>query len=419
MKKLGCLGICICALLLLLSGCEEKEPPAVTENQVWETMPQLTRGTMESEKLEVLPWYDGRTEAASQCAMGETELGYYWSLYGYLFYADKVNLGNWVIVCNQPDCDHSLNWSYGEVKCNGHNRSGSFLLRNGRIYFAENSGWLPEIYYNKSKFGDILVSRAADGTDVRLELALEDAMMAGAGTYVARLTSTQYIVAAVELQTDGTYLSKVYRATKDGVKLIEESAGEKASARIFLRLMRGDEVFAVDDIQSHYRFVGDELKPVYNGLWNGYLTGNTLRVFRQNDGYYDTDLDTMAEIFLAPAQLENSIGVILLPNCIIETTMYEKNTVEDLPDKTHKMTVFDGTQWRNVRLPDALSASGIPVNASSFTVTSDSVFFTVSQKDRPFEQFGGLICRIDLSKEELAVEICQQLVMPDSVEEQA
>lgn len=417
-KRVFCLALCICTVVLLFNACNQEEQPAITESQVWETMPQLTYGVLEHEKLEVLPWYDGRTEAASQCTMAETEQGYYWMLGELLFYADKADLSNWVAVCNKPDCTHS----YTHINCNAQIGSPWFLLRDGRIISTVYSALYPELYPNQSKRGTILVSRAANGTDLRLLYALEDVMVGDeGGMSAARLTSHQLLLYSSKMQTDGSEHYNLYRLSKDGIQLIEETTLVDCNRKL-IKMTRGDEVIAVEDMHIEedefvvktvlYRFDGGVKTPVYETVEWGYLTGNTMRVFRCNDGYYDINTDTCEETLLAPAQFENSACFLLLPNCILETTLAYNTQDVRTPDMTHQMTIFDGVAWREVKLPKELEGAKPTTYAHDFVVTSDSVFFTVSTMERMFALHGGGIYRIDLSKEELVVEFCQELEMP-------
>ena len=134
MKRLLSGLVSILLLLSLLPGCAEEAPvtptePEPAESRLWETMPQLTYGVMEYEKLEVLPWYSGRTEATGSYQWAETRDGYYRldteSLL--LSYADKAILKNWLPVCGKPNCRHHAN----TLTCNAVMRYGTFLLRDG------------------------------------------------------------------------------------------------------------------------------------------------------------------------------------------------------------------------------------------------------------------------------------------------
>ena len=75
MKKLLTILLAL-VLLISASGCaEEEKAPAPIGSEVWETMPQLSYGVMEYEKLQILPWNSGRCEATSFYRMAETETG--------------------------------------------------------------------------------------------------------------------------------------------------------------------------------------------------------------------------------------------------------------------------------------------------------------------------------------------------------
>ena len=132
----------ILALLILLAfpGCAQEEVPEVPtepepgESILWETMPSLTYGVMESEKLEVRPWYNGRAEAAGRSNQwAETKEGYYVGFNSQLWYADKTDLRNWIPVCSKPNCSHDES----NTSCNAYlGGSANFLIRDGRIFFC-------------------------------------------------------------------------------------------------------------------------------------------------------------------------------------------------------------------------------------------------------------------------------------------
>ena len=84
----------ILLLLTVFSGCDaEEKAPAPIGSAVWETMPQLTYGTMEYEKLAILPWNSGRCEATSYDTLAETNQGFYLiDASNRLLYADKADL---------------------------------------------------------------------------------------------------------------------------------------------------------------------------------------------------------------------------------------------------------------------------------------------------------------------------------------
>ena len=133
----------ILALLILLAfpGCAQEEVPEVpsepepSESLIWEKMPALTYGVMEHEKLEVLPWYSGRTEATGSYQWAETKDGYYrLDTESFLLsYADKADLQTWLPVCGKPNCRHHAN----TLTCNAVMRYGTFFLREGKLYFVD------------------------------------------------------------------------------------------------------------------------------------------------------------------------------------------------------------------------------------------------------------------------------------------
>ena len=139
MIKKGMLLLLCLAMLLCGCGKEAKEIPV--SSYIWETMPALTYGSLEYEKLQAEDWYCGRCEATGNGKWAETDLGYYFMYDFNLFYADKEDLSNWVPLCNQPDCKHSVTWSYGQPVCNAQVSGNSFccwtaefILRQAPIF---------------------------------------------------------------------------------------------------------------------------------------------------------------------------------------------------------------------------------------------------------------------------------------------
>ena len=139
----------------------------------------------------------------------------------------------------------------------------------------------------------------------------------------------------------------------------------------------GSEIFAYTDTGINTLCWFRDGEPVFTDasdipLSGGYLSGNIVRCFAPDDGYYDIDLLTGEKIRLESAQLSQSKATILQPNCIIETTLL--NPEADAADQ--KMRFFDGQQWHSVQLPDELHIT--PDNF--FTVqalTSDRVVFKI------------------------------------------
>ena len=127
---------------LLFAGCAEEVPeaPEPGESQLLETMPALTYGQMEYEKLKVEPWYCGRVEATGFNRWAEAKDGIYYSYGMTLMYTDKAEIGLWVPVCDKPICNYAQNNS----TCHGYIGWGTFLIHNNRIYFTEITTMFPE-----------------------------------------------------------------------------------------------------------------------------------------------------------------------------------------------------------------------------------------------------------------------------------
>lgn len=386
-KMLNILSL-LCIAALLFSGCTgpQKEPD-ITESLIWESAPALNFGTMTHEKLKVEPWYSGRCEATGNSLFAETELGYYLSLYGKLYYADKADLSFWVPVCNQPDCTHSMNWSYGQPRCNSH--INSFLIRDGRIYFAEKASILWEHYsVVSSTDGFCIASRALDGTDLRFEYK-DDTMNSNEGGsfgYTLNQKYFQYSVSALNLDGSSTY--RLYRLTDTGTTLISDHTAVVDIPFGYINagyhFPKGEDTFyhyfLDENLDFLYRFVDGELVTYdFSGIEKDgycYLSENKIRLYRQNDGYYDVDLATREEVRVGDAQLEDTYSFILLPNCIIETTLHYSAYQTVTKGEQHSLKLFDGEAWHDVQLPKDLIEPGQKKYLVPVGITSDSIFFT-------------------------------------------
>lgn len=408
------------ALLLILTmvGCQqEEEQPTVDGPQYWGSMPALTYGVMESEKLEILPWYGARAEETSNYQMVETEGGFYVAYASWFFYADKTNLNHWVPVCNKPNCSHMDN-------CNGRVLSDSIIMKNGRLWYQTLTSEVPELYSGEEN-GYVIVSAAVDGTDRKLEQVVPQALLTTGGSVVGRYTPEQWLVRKEELQTDGTYLAQWMRITDDGVQVFHQvegldENGLSGSFQLAHRMLafRGDRYYQDRYLEPSgtkvFRLEGNTMKWLnLDGLEvsGGYLSGNTLRLFRTNDGYYDVNLDTREEVKLADAQLENSYASIVLPNCIMESTLFgDRNYTPRQNEQTHAMKLFDGQTWRSVALPGELMNAENNEFLIVYCVTSDSILL------RRHLAGTNLTCleyyRIDLTAQEPALEYMGVLDLP-------
>lgn len=325
-KTVSCFSIGM-ILCLFLAGCAKEHTPAPAGSQVWETWPQVTYGQMESDKLEALDWNSGRCEATSYNTIAETELGFYYlnKINNYLYYCDKANFGNWVRVCGEPNCTHNP-----ISRCAAYLFNTDFVVKDDRIYYLTTASSHRELYPGEED-SLLLVSCAANGTDFRLEYVLEDTMRSGGGSYSARLTSGYWLYNDAKLTPEGKYVANSYLINADGVHLLytelldEEKLAIVSPATTHIGVL-GEPAYINSflDTSLYYRVTGNTVEPVdLSGLTaaGAYLSGSTLRCFKQNDGYYDVDLNTREEIRLGDVRLENSFCQIVLPNCIIESTL--------------------------------------------------------------------------------------------------
>ncbi|MFR8335048.1 MAG: hypothetical protein ACLU9S_23980 [Oscillospiraceae bacterium] len=88
-----------------------------------------------------------------------------------------------------------------------------------------------------------------------------------------------------------------------------------------------------------------------------YLSGETLRIYRPGDGYYDVNLTTGQETKALDAQLENAWGWQLTEQYAVESTLLSRPLAhqEEPVDRVQAMTLYDGEQWRPVSLPEELA----------------------------------------------------------------
>ena len=420
MKKKWILAI-MC--LLLLCGCGESKPeePAVTESQLWTQAPELIHGTLEYEKLEPAPWHCGRLEYTSGNTWAETELGYYYyeSASSLLFYADKANLSNWVPVCGKPNCLHlRIN-----LNCDARLDWRTFYIRDGRIHYATSSGGKNEpTYVPDMQSVPIMCSRALDGSDLQIDYVLEEALSPhGGGSYSGVFTPEHWLANVSVFNTNGTYTHKFCRVTEAGVEILAEMTTEEKELyqRHYILIDRG--VFSLLDGRLAQLYPGD--RQFFNELLDEttgrqaratiyryrsgaveaieidealkdigeYLSGNTLRLYRENDGYYDLDLTTRQETFVAPPGMADANSTIYLPNCILESN-------------SERWLLFDGETWREIHIPEEYQ--DVPLRIAG--IASDRIFL-VHGIYPGGEAADVFLYQIRLDQQELAVEYCGQI----------
>ena len=412
-KRIVCIILSLSLLCVLFSGCsQQKIVRGEVGSEIWEEAPPLTYGILEAEPLAVLPWNCGRMEFTSQYRAAETELGYYYSNMGVMFFADKANLSNWVPVCSKPDCSHPRAWAYGEEKCDAYSFNLEFVIKNNRIYFSDRAAsYYPQI--SKDDAGvSVLVSTSFDASDRRLEYAIHGFPPSNDGNGMTILTGNQWLYLFEAMDKNGKFLPFLSIVSEEGTKTIPVESHDSDLLYDMVLEVYGDEAFTFPYLATYdfsvFRYIDGELVETdLSGLdtTGAYLSGNTLRVFRPGDGYYDVDLTTREEVFLAPAQLENSKAKIALPNCIIETTLLSK---EGPGEEGHRMSIFDGQTWREVTLPEELvhTDKNISQDSTGYTVCSDSILLFLPDRS---DGYATNLYRIPLTDGELKAEFCDKI----------
>ena len=148
-------------------------------------------------------------------------------------------------------------------------------------------------------------------------------------------------------------------------------------------------------------------------LLGSYISGDTLRFFRSGEGYYDRNLESGEEIFLAPACLENSESCVLLPNCIIESTLLFPASRENrTPGMEHSLVYFDGECWCEVQLPKELKQAGSSVILTPLAITSDSILFYCMDSTPTSATYSVKLYYISLNAEEKTLEYMATIVTP-------
>lgn len=394
--------------LLSLWGCGKDDVPTVTDTYEAE----LVYGVFETEKLEVLPWNSGRCEATTANRMIETEDGYYYlcSSLNMLYYADKIDLNYWVLVCNKPACYHYKRHEWGAEKafdCNA-DIDGQWIIRqNGRIYHSESSGRF-ELPVVIKGIGNIIVSTAMDGTDKRFEYVIEELVMgSGSGITGGRLIGDQWIQCISEMDFDGNTASRMFVLDANGEREIEIPKDKQIAVYSCYDFnLRGDAYFQCDRLSATklLRFQGEELVGIekkYVPETGGYISGTVLRIFKENRGYFDIDVTTGKQVKVADNQIKNSTGFILAPNCVIESNAFGF-TYKTRTDPV-RIEVFDGELWRSVKLPAEWENLGKERSLHVLGITSDSILLYLQESSALLTR---TLYRIPLDGEELVLEYC-------------
>lgn len=401
--------------LLLFSACGKKKAPTVT---ALDFPSDLTFGVLETKKLDVLSWDSGRCETNTAHRMAETENGYYYVVsfggMSFLHYADKSNMAYWVPVCNKPACSHYRN----TYTCNAGICGQWVVLRDGRLYFSDMT--------DRSKYpipgyhmGTLIASSALDGTDRKLAYLIEDALLLSGGIEVGRLVGDKWIQGKSDIDLDGNTASRMFVLDENGLRELDIPSDVKLNLyESYVFLIWGDPYFECNALSSSQlltfhenEIVGVDMK--YIPETGGYISGTTLRIFKENRGYFDIDVTSGKQVKLTDNRIKNSTGMILAPNCIVESNIFGFNY------KTRKeavqMEIFDGQTWHNVQIPKELQ--DLPDNQwlQMVGITSDSIFlhkYTSKRTIGIYETYD--LYRIPLGKEQYCLEFCFTFTCPTS-----
>lgn len=364
------------SFLFNLGACQNSTLVEEIGSEYWSEYPSFTPGKLEADVLGVTSWNSGRLEATSYETMAETPKGYYLVYMNYLYYADKENLDNWVLVCKNTNCSHTFGSG-----CSASVLSERIIVKDNRLFTLVESGTFPEIYSGKA--GVAVMSVAPDGSDKKLEYVLKEGEFTTDAVIAALLYSDQLLYNAQALLPDGRQSGYLFRITDDGTKTVKTITDfnkvliTSTPTNIVYGIRLFSSTILDDSGELFYYYRGDALNALdvaaLPGV-GGYLCGDTLRYFSPEDGYYDYNIKTGETVFLEKAHLQNSRASVLLPNCILETTLFgSNNTTGNISVDSHRARLFNGSQWLTVTLPAELQKPNDNVYISIMGISSDSV----------------------------------------------
>jgi len=305
----------------------------------------------------------------------ETENGYYYSDFNGLIYADKSDLTNWVLVCNDPTCEHIL--SSCSAKTNG-----GIAMVNDRILSLRST----EDFKSVGKSGLGVYSMAPDGTDLQLEYFIEDTIGVNEGSSFSISGNGQgsFYCGMYILQTDGTYLGRILTATAESSTVVAEATKNDMSpyALSHATNIRGDAVLRTDiyipmeERGNHlYRISEDTLEDIsqaeqYDPI-PGYLSGDDLYHYVPGKGYYHTKISTGESQKMLDAQLKDGQGYHFLEHFVVEHNM----TVGNIPE-TPRLLFNNGEKWVDVEFPEDFEYTE-ESNISLIALTTQHIFLKV------------------------------------------
>lgn len=418
MKKKWIALLVMVALMGSLFGCRQEMPegsvPTSTTPQTTtqptggeDTAPSteytipLVTGSLLTSRLEVQPWDAGRCAQTTRTTMAETEQGYYYNYNGYLYYADKSNLTQWVPVCVNPECQHNEFDYYCMARIGG----SEFILEDDRL-----------ISMGSAQYSDVgFSSRALDGTDIQEEFSFTqgwEKLSMGGGASRAIITPTYRVLSLFSMNQTGTYDYTLWTEVDGEEKLLFSTEVESFSSCSSLFNCNSDQIWFTDEVMDGesgetrlYRIEDGALHSLnITGLEirGCYLDDQRALSFRAGDGYYQIDLETGQEQKLSDVQCEDCSAVIVRPNCIVESTLGWSSDRDKI--QTHQLLVFDGQQWRSVALPEEIQQIGDTEILSFLALTSDRLLFTFYNSEEPYQKRKLVFYQVRLDADALVLE---------------
>lgn len=337
----------------------------------------------------------------SRYQMAETDNGYYLVMWESLYYADKANLSNWVLVCNEPECEHMGTLCPADVFYLPY-----FSLRDGKLRTLRSSAAITE-----SSSGDMaLYSMNPDGTALSMEQKIPGTDSQGSARSLSGWMNKDHVyLVQCLLDKNGNWVNSVICFGEDGTNTLFSvtTSSEIVGDNSLVPFLRGGNVFCLDviayptcDSQHFYRLTPngyEDVSAVAEYTYSGaYLKDNTLLHYVQNEGYFETDITTGTSEKRLDSQLKDAMAYHLTEDFLVEMNFHWRNTPE-----TPQMEVYDGRNWHSVALPDSVrEISGC--NWFPLALTSEHLFVYVDNN----VTFTTDLYFVDLTAEEYVLTPC-------------
>ena len=294
---------------------------------------------------------DALCAETSRYRMIETDAGYYLVMWESLYYADKANLSNWVLVCNEPECAHM-----GEICPADVMYFPCVSLSDGKLLTMRNSSSVTESFS-----GDLAVySINPDGTDLSLEWEIPGTDSQGSSRSLTGWMDDEHVyLIQCLLDKDGRWVNSVICSGEDETTtLFSVTTGSQiVGNNNLVTFLRGDNVFCLDmiaypdcDGRHFYRLTPDgyeDVSAVAEYAYSGaYLKDSTLLHYVKNEGYFETNIDNGDTKKRFDSRLEDATAFHMTESFLVEMNFYWMNTPE-----TPQMEIYDGKRWHSVAVP--------------------------------------------------------------------